>query len=80
TMGPALELEDTFDNLPALVAGLEGRGHRVEVLSKVAGGMSAIQVDHETGLLTGASCWRADGSPSGLSGGNARPVDIVLLR
>jgi gamma-glutamyltranspeptidase/glutathione hydrolase len=80
TMGPTLELEDTFANLPALVGGLEGRGHRVEVVSKVAGGMSAIQVDHETGLLTGASCWRADGAPAGLSGGPARPVDIVLLR
>ena len=80
TMGPVLELEDTFDDLPALVSGLEARGHRVEVVAKIGGGMSAIQVDPEDGLLTGASCWRADGAPVGLSGGDARPVSIALSR
>jgi gamma-glutamyltranspeptidase/glutathione hydrolase len=80
TMGPVLELEDTFDELPSLVAGLETRGHRVEVVSKIGGGMSAIQVDPDSGLLTGAACWRADGAPAGLSGGDARPVAIALSR
>jgi gamma-glutamyltranspeptidase/glutathione hydrolase len=80
TMGPVLELEDTFDELPSLVAGLETRGHRVEVISKIGGGMSAIQVDPDSGLLTGAACWRADGAPAGLSGGDARPVAIALSR
>ncbi|MGI8478060.1 MAG: gamma-glutamyltransferase [Thermomicrobiales bacterium] len=75
TMGPVLELEDAFDDLAALVAGLERRGHRVQVVPKIAGGMSAIQVDAESGLLHGASCWRADGAPIGLSGGPARLVD-----
>ena len=80
TMGPTLELEDTFDGLPALVAGLDGRGHHVEVVSKIAGGMSAIQIDSVTGMLTGASCWRADGAPVGLSGGDSRLVDIAMTR
>lgn len=80
TMGPVLELEDTFDGLATLVVGLERRGHRVEVVSKIAGGMSAIQVDGVTGLRTGAACWRADGAPAGLSGGDARIVDIALTR
>jgi gamma-glutamyltranspeptidase / glutathione hydrolase len=80
TMGPVLEIEDTFANLPELVAGLERRGHRVQVVPKIAGGMSAILVDPETGLLHGASCWRADGSPVGLSGGGARLVDETPWR
>ncbi len=80
TMGPVLELEDTFDGLTALVTGLEGRGHKIEVLSKIAGGMSAIQVDPNTGMLTGAACWRADGAPAGLSGGDSRLVDIAMTR
>ncbi len=80
TMGPTLELEDTFDGLPSLVSGLEGRGHRVEVVSKIAGGMSAIHVDPDTGMLTGAACWRADGAPVGLSGGDSRLVDIAMTR
>ncbi len=75
TKGLAVEVEDTFDDLPALVAGLERRGHRVEVVPKIAGGMGAIRVDSLTGLMEGATCWRADGAPAGLSGGPARPVD-----
>ncbi|MEA2595482.1 MAG: gamma-glutamyltranspeptidase / glutathione hydrolase [Thermomicrobiales bacterium] len=74
TMGPVLEIEDTFDNLPALVSGLERRGHKVQVVPKIAGGMSAILIDPETGMLHGGSCWRADGAPVGLSGGGARLV------
>ena len=37
----------------------------------VAGGMNAIQF-HEDGSMTGAACWRADGSPVALGGGLAR--------
>jgi gamma-glutamyltranspeptidase / glutathione hydrolase len=37
----------------------------------VAGGMNAIQF-HDDGSLTGAVCWRADGSLIGLAGGPAR--------
>jgi hypothetical protein len=37
----------------------------------VAGGMGAIALEAD-GTLTGASCWRADGTPIGLGGGYAR--------
>ena len=37
----------------------------------VAGGMGAIAFEAD-GTLTGASCWRADGTPVGLGGGYAR--------
>jgi gamma-glutamyltranspeptidase / glutathione hydrolase len=33
--------------------------------------MGAIAFDAD-GILTGASCWRADGTPVGLGGGYAR--------
>jgi gamma-glutamyltranspeptidase/glutathione hydrolase len=78
TMGPVLEIEDTFPDLATVVSGLEQRGHQVSVVPKIAGGMGAIMIDRDTGLLTGASCWRADGAPAGLSGGGARLVDEVL--
>jgi gamma-glutamyltranspeptidase/glutathione hydrolase len=74
TQGPVLEVEAGFPNLDELVAGLERRGHAVQVVPKIAGGMSAILLDAATGLLHGASCWRADGSPVGLAGGPARLV------
>ena len=34
-------------------------------------GMSAIQFDPD-GTMTGAACWRADGTPVGIAGGYAR--------
>ena len=46
-------------------------GHEVQAVATVAGGMNAIQF-HENGMLTGAACWRADGTPVGLAGGLAR--------
>ena len=51
--------------------GLRARGHDVVPLPHVAGGMGAIAFEPD-GTLTGASCWRADGSPIGLAGGPAR--------
>jgi gamma-glutamyltranspeptidase/glutathione hydrolase len=33
--------------------------------------MNAIQF-HEDGSLSGAACWRADGTPIGIAGGLAR--------
>jgi gamma-glutamyltranspeptidase/glutathione hydrolase len=38
----------------------------------VAGGMNAIAFEAD-GTLAGAACWRADGTPIGVSGGLARP-------
>jgi gamma-glutamyltranspeptidase/glutathione hydrolase len=46
-------------------------GHNVATVGNVAGGMGAIQF-HDDGSMTGAACWRADGTPIGLGGGYAR--------
>ncbi len=76
TEGPVLEVEH---GVPGPVRkALAERGHKLQVMPTVAGGMNAIQF-HEDGSMTGAACWRADGSPVALSGGLARPgVRFVL--
>ncbi len=68
--GETLELEEGFGDVDALDAEMQRRGHRVERVFKVAGGMNGIQYDAATGLMTGAACWRADGAPVGVSGGD----------
>jgi gamma-glutamyltranspeptidase/glutathione hydrolase len=69
TQGHALELEAAF---PAIVSkALADRGHPVAIVGNVAGGMSAIQF-HDDGMMEGAACWRADGTPIGVGGGLAR--------
>jgi gamma-glutamyltranspeptidase / glutathione hydrolase len=70
--GPVLELEQGFAELPTLKAELERRGHVVETPLKVAGGMNGILYEAASGLMHGAACWRADGAPMGVSGGDAR--------
>ncbi|MGF1597168.1 MAG: gamma-glutamyltransferase [Acidimicrobiales bacterium] len=77
--GSTVLVEDTFPDLTELVAGLERLGHGVEVVDKVAGGMNGVLID-EDGLRHGAACWRADGSPAGLSGGPARMSSTALDR
>jgi len=76
TEGPVLEVEH---GIPETVRqGLSARGHKLQVMPTVAGGMNAIQF-HDDGSMTGAACWRADGSTVALSGGLARPgVRFVL--
>jgi len=69
TEGNALEVE--FAVPDAVRAKLTSWGHKVAPVPTVAGGMNAIQF-HEDGMLTGAACWRADGTPLGLAGGLAR--------
>lgn len=69
TEGPMLEVEH---GIPAEVRqGLEARGHTLKVMPTVAGGMNAIEF-HYDGVMTGAACWRADGSASAMGGGLAR--------
>ncbi|MCZ6888217.1 MAG: gamma-glutamyltransferase, partial [Gammaproteobacteria bacterium] len=68
TQGEALEVEmgiseTTRDELTA-------RGHEVTPLRLIGGGMSMIMFD--SGTMTGAACWRADGTPIGIGGGMAR--------
>jgi len=69
TQGQELEVETAVPD--AIRAGLAARGHRVVALPHVAGGMGAIAFEAD-GTLTGASCWRADGTPIGIGGGYAR--------
>ena len=69
TEGGALELEQGFPD--AVASELAARGHRIERVQRVAGGMNAIAFN-EDGTLTGAACWRADGTPVAISGGLAR--------
>ncbi len=69
TEGPVLEVEH---GIPAKVReGLEARGHTLKIMPTVAGGMNAIQF-HDDGSMTGAACWRADGSAAAMGGGLAR--------
>jgi gamma-glutamyltranspeptidase/glutathione hydrolase len=70
TQGQELEVEAAIGE--DVRAGLAARGHHVVPVAHVAGGMGAIALEAD-GSLTGASCWRADGSPVGLGGGYARP-------
>jgi gamma-glutamyltranspeptidase / glutathione hydrolase len=69
TEGNALEVE--FAVPDAVRAELASWGHKVTPVATVAGGMNAIQFGDD-GALTGAACWRADGTPIGLAGGLAR--------
>src|ERR1700738_2458271 len=69
TEGNALEVELAVPD--AVRAKLTSMGHSVVAVPTVAGGMNGIQF-HDDGTLTGAACWRADGTPVALAGGLAR--------
>ena len=71
TQGQELEVEAAIP--PAVRQALTARGHQLVEVTAVAGGMNGIQFDTETGVMTGAACWRADGSLAALGGGPARP-------
>ena len=70
TQGYELEIEPRIPEAVARV--LRERGHEVVRVPNVAGGMCAIRF-HDDGVLEGAACWRADGTPIGIGGGLARP-------
>ena len=69
TEGGAVEMEEAFtgETRDALAA----RGHEVVRQRRIGGGMNAIALGDD-GTLTGAACWRADGTPVAISGGLAR--------
>ncbi|MFO1111521.1 MAG: gamma-glutamyltransferase [Bradyrhizobium sp.] len=69
TEGNALEVEPAVPE--SVRAKLTAMGHKVVAMSTVGGGMNGIAFD-EDGCLSGAACWRADGTPIGMSGGLAR--------
>jgi gamma-glutamyltranspeptidase/glutathione hydrolase len=69
TQGFGVEVENVVPS--DVLAALRDRGHEVIATGNVGGGMSAVQFDDD-GTMTGAACWRADGTPIGLGGGYAR--------
>jgi gamma-glutamyltranspeptidase / glutathione hydrolase len=69
TEGNALEVEQAIPE--AVREKLHAMGHNVVEMPTVAGGMNAIQF-HDDGMLSGAACWRADGTPVAISGGLAQ--------
>jgi gamma-glutamyltranspeptidase/glutathione hydrolase len=69
TQGHVLELEAGFPS--AVFQALADRGHAVAKVGNVAGGMSAIHFE-DAGMMHGAACWRADGTPIGVGDGLAR--------
>jgi gamma-glutamyltranspeptidase/glutathione hydrolase len=69
TQGHVLELEDGIAE--SVASELAARGHEILRVRRIAGGMNAIAFNPD-GSLTGAACWRADGTPVGISGGLAR--------
>ncbi|MDB5369523.1 MAG: ggt 5 [Roseomonas sp.] len=70
TQGHTLELEPSIS--AAAEAGLVALGHAVARPRHIGGGMGAIRF-LPGGVLEGAACWRADGTPVGIAGGLARP-------
>jgi|TARA_B110000116_G_scaffold268238_1_gene281934 gamma-glutamyltranspeptidase/glutathione hydrolase len=68
TQGQNLELEP--DISPDVIEPLTQKGHIIEGVERVAGGMNGILFD-DTGSIHGAACWRADGSPIAVGGGPA---------
>ena len=69
TEGGVVETEDVFPD--DVTDELASRGHEVERLQRIGGGMNAIAFGGD-GTLTGAACWRADGTPVAIAGGLAR--------
>jgi len=69
TQGFGVEVENSVPS--DVLAALRDRGHNVAAVGNVGGGMSAIQFDPD-GTMTGAACWRADGTPIGIGGGLSR--------
>ncbi|WP_419897866.1 gamma-glutamyltransferase [Roseomonas sp. USHLN139] len=69
TNGHTLELEPTIDTRRD--AELSALGHKVQRMKHIGGGMGAVRF-HDNGMIEGAACWRADGTPVGISGGLAR--------
>ena len=68
TQGQQLQIEHGFPK--TIHSAMSDRGHDVSPVRNVGGGMNAVSFDPD-GLITGAACWRADGTPVGVSGGYA---------
>ncbi|ESR23219.1 gamma-glutamyltransferase [Lutibaculum baratangense] len=71
TQGQEVEIEKAYAEAGAEEA-LAASGHEVKVVPHIGGGMNAIAFEQD-GTMTGAACWRADGTVMALGGGLARP-------
>ena len=69
TEGGVVEMEGAFTD--EVKNALVRRGHEVVRLQRIGGGMNAIAFGDDA-TLTGAACWRADGTPVAIAGGLAR--------
>ena len=69
TQGESVEVEHGYGD--AVKAALGERGHPVLPCPHIGGGMNGIAIAPD-GMMTGAACWRADGTAVGLGGGRAR--------
>lgn len=69
TEGHHLELEPAY---AAQAGAMRARGHEVRLVRTIGGGMNAIGLAPD-GTMTGAACWRADGTVMAQGGGLARP-------
>ncbi|MGS0649127.1 gamma-glutamyltransferase [Komagataeibacter melomenusus] len=69
TQGQEVELEPAY---APRQADLEAAGYEVRRKPHIGGGMNGIAFGAD-GMMTGAACWRADGTAMALGGGVARP-------
>ncbi len=69
TQGESVEVEHGYGR--AVAAALAECGHPVLPSPHIGGGMNGIAIGAD-GRMTGAACWRADGTAIGLGGGQAR--------
>ncbi len=71
TPGEKLHMEPGYGG--NVMEGLKLKGHELVVMPRIAGGMNGVLLDEKARLMHGAACWRADGTPVGVSGGPAHP-------
>jgi Gamma-glutamyltransferase len=69
TQGQEVEIETGISEL--VMDQVAEKGHQVMPVNAIGGGMSIVRFE-PGGLLSGASCWRADGHAVGIGGGFAR--------
>lgn len=69
TEGQHVELEPAY---APMADALRAKGHEVRVVRTIGGGMNGVAFSGD-GLMTGAACWRADGTVLAQGGGLARP-------
>lgn len=69
TQGQHLELEPAY---APMAPALRAMGYEVRLPRTIGGGMTAIGFAPD-GMMTGAACWRADGTVMAQGGGLARP-------